>query len=341
VTRPANRTLLGTDEPLATRYDVALLDLDGVVYVGPDPVAGAAQALARVRTAGMRLAFITNNAARDPAEVAAHLSALGVPASADDVVTSSQAAATLISERCGNGSTVLVTGSAALRRAVESAGLRVVASADDRPDAVVQGYAPTLCYADLAEAALAVRNGAVWVATNADSTLPSSRGLLPGNGSLVAMVATATGRRPLVAGKPQLPLHAEGVRRSRAHHPLVVGDRLDTDIEGASAAGTDSLLVLTGVSTAHELVSAPPVQRPTYLAMDLSGLLDTAPHVVDEGRLVRCGQWSAHLGGAAGARVELDGGGPAIDGLRALLTAVWSARREDIDATGALRQLGF
>ncbi len=158
---------------------------------------------------------------------------------------------------------MLVTGSAALRSAVEGVGLRVVASSEDRPDAVVQGYSPDLRYADLAEAALAVRAGALWVATNTDSTLPSARGLLPGNGSLVALVATATGRRPIVAGKPQLPMHAEGVRRTGAKNPLVVGDRLDTDIEGANVADTDSLLVLTGVTAAADLVDAPVEHRPT------------------------------------------------------------------------------
>jgi glycerol 3-phosphatase-2 len=341
VTRPANRTLLATTDPLATRYDVGLLDLDGVVYVGPNPVAGAAAALARARAAGMRLAFVTNNASRDPEAVAAHLRELGVPADADEVVTSSQAAATLIRDRCGAGATVLVTGSDALRRAVESAGLRLVATADDRPAAVVQGYWPTLCYADLAETALAVRHGAVWVATNTDSTLPSARGLLPGNGSLVEMVATATERRPIVAGKPELPLHAEGVRRTGAKNPLVVGDRLDTDIEGANAADTDSLLVLTGVSTASDLVKAPPRQRPTYLAMDLSGLLDAQPEVVNDGSGARCGQWIATVTDTGPSNIKLDGDGPPIDGLRALLTAAWSAPHRDVDATKALKRAGF
>ena len=122
-----------------------------------------------------------------------------------------------------------------------------------------------------------MRSGAFWVATNADSTLPSRRGLLPGNGSLVAAVALATGQRPVVAGKPELPLHAEGVTRTHAKNPLVVGDRLDTDIEGAFAADTDCLLVLTGVTRAADLVDAPIQHRPTYLALDLAGLLEPQP----------------------------------------------------------------
>jgi HAD superfamily hydrolase (TIGR01450 family) len=345
VTRAAGRSLLGISTPLASTYDVALLDLDGVVYVGPDPIPSAAPALAMARAAGMRLAFVTNNASRDPAAVAAHLVALGVPADADEVVTSSQAAATVLVERLGAGASVLVTGSAALRTAVELVGLRVVPSSDDKPDAVVQGYSPDLRYADLAEAALAVRAGAFWVATNTDSTLPSARGLLPGNGSLVAAVAVATGRRPTVAGKPQLPMHAEGVRRTGAQNPLVVGDRLDTDIEGANVADTDSLLVLTGVTAAVDLVDAPVKHRPTFLALDLTGLVDTQPDVEPDGAGTRCGGWTAVAGQLDGrVAISVDGDGRPIDGLRALLTAAWAARdagAAGVDASDSLRRLGF
>jgi len=293
----------------------------------------------------MRLAFVTNNASRDPAAVAAHLVALGVPAVADEVVTSSQAAATVLAERLGVGASVLVTGSAALRSAVEGIGLRVVTSSDDRPDAVVQGYSPDLRYADLAEAALAVRAGAIWVATNTDSTLPSARGLLPGNGSLVALIATATGRRPIVAGKPELPMHAEGVRRTGAKNPLVVGDRLDTDIEGANVADTDSLLVLTGVTAAADLVDAPVEHRPTFIAADLMGLVDPQPDVEADGSATRCGGWTASAGHVDGrTAINVEGDGRAIDGLRAVLTTAWSARdagATEVDASDSLRQLGF
>jgi glycerol 3-phosphatase-2 len=344
VSRISPRVLVATNEPLTALYDVALLDLDGVVYIGPEPIPGAAAALAKARAAGMRLAFVTNNASRDPQTVAAHLVELGVPADASDVVTSSQAAAAVVAERCGAGATVLICGAPALRAAVEQAGLRVVASADDRPDAIVQGYSPDLRYADLAEATLAIRAGAFWVATNADSTLPSTRGLLPGNGALVAAVAIATGLRPLVAGKPELPLHAEGVERTGAKRPLVVGDRLDTDIEGAYAAATDSLLVLTGVTRPGDLIGAPVQHRPTYLAPDLVGLLEAQPEVTSDGTTARCGGWIARVSSSAGLNtIGLDGEGSAIDGLRALLRAAWSVadRGESVDAAQALSQLGF
>ena len=330
-------------QPLATRYDVALLDLDGVVYVGPQPVTGAAQALADARTAGMRLAFVTNNASRSPATVAAHLAELGIPAQDAEVVTSAQAAASVIRDRLGPAATVLVTGSPALRETVEAAGLRPVSSADDRPDAVVQGFWAQLCYQDLAEAAVAVRGGALWVATNVDATLPSPRGLLPGNGSLVGVVATASGHKPIVAGKPELPLHAEGVRRLDAKNPLVVGDRLDTDIEGANAAATDSLLVMTGVTTGVELLNASAEHRPTYLGRDLRALLAPQPEVAVSEQGATCGGWIARRGGAGKrGEVELVGQGEPLDGFRALLALSWvadDAAEELADAERVLARL--
>jgi glycerol 3-phosphatase-2 len=327
----------GTDRPLVELYDAALLDLDGVVYLGPEPVPGAAVALAQARRRGMRLAFVTNNASRDAASVAEHLTELGVPAAAPDVVMSSQAATRVLHEQLGSGASVLVTGSPALRSIVETAGFRTVESADDRPDGVVQGFFNGLSYADLVETVLAVRAGALWVATNVDSTLPSPRGLLPGNGSLVGLVSIATGRQPVVAGKPALPLHAEAVERTGAKHPLVVGDRLDTDIEGANAAATDSLLVLTGVTTPAELLAAAPGQRPTYLSADLSGLLEPHPFVEPAEGGFRCGGWTAKTDAG---RIEITGHGDAVDGLRLLATLCWTTQPVP-DTSAALAALGL
>jgi HAD superfamily hydrolase (TIGR01450 family) len=343
--------LRASAKPLAMTYDVGLLDLDGVVYVGPEPVAVAPQAIAKARAFGMRLAFVTNNASRDPATVAGHLASLGIPASPEEVVTSAQAAARLIVEIVGVGARVLVIGSPALRAIIENAGLQVVASSDERPDAVVQGFWSELCYGDLAEATLAVRSGALWVATNVDSTLPSSRGLLPGNGSLVGVIAMATGRKPRVAGKPALPLHAEGVRRTAAKRPLVIGDRLDTDIEGANLAGTDSLLVLTGVTTPAELLSAPPEHRPTYLSADLLGLFEPQPEVQADSAHAVCNGWVVRRDDDAVTVHHMEGGdmeggdtdGGALDGLRALLALSWlvdDAGEELVGADEALAKLG-
>ena len=353
---------------LAAGHDVALLDLDGVIYRGPDAVPGAAEALAAARDAGMRLAFVTNNASRSPSAIAAQLNRLGVPASAGDVVTSAQAAATLIAQRFPPGSPVLVAGAMGLRLALRERGLRPVSVAADRPVAVVQGYAPDMDYGLLAEAGVAVRDGAWYVATNADSTLPTPRGPQPGNGSLLQVIITATGVQPVVAGKPETPLHAESIARTGAQRPLVIGDRLDTDIEGAVRGGADSLLVLTGVSTAENVVLAPASRRPTYVAADLSGLLQPQPAVGPRGThqrendqhgndqhgnghphhtapaesvVIRCGGWQARRSPGESPGLELTGEGAWIDGLRALCAAAWSGEQVSEDAAApALKTLG-
>ena len=280
---PRGDGLRACGRPLSVQYDVALLDLDGVLYLGKEAIPHVAPALRAARSDGMRLAFVTNNAMRTPAEVAEHLAALGVPAGPDEVVTSSQAAAAMLSERLPAGAAVMVAGGRGLRQAVRAAGFSDVASADDDPAAVVQGLDPDITYQRLAEAALAVRRGALWVAANRDLTLPTPRGLLPGNGALVALVAAATGRTPEVAGKPEWALHAESIRRSHATRPLVVGDRLDTDIEAAVRWQTPSMLVLTGVTSPLDLLSAAPHRRPDYLADDLRGLIRTHPEVAPSG----------------------------------------------------------
>jgi glycerol 3-phosphatase-2 len=309
-------------DPLATVYDVALLDLDGVVYLAGVAIPGAAEALRKAEAAGMRLAYVTNNAFRTPAAVAALLTSLGVAATSQDVVTSAQAAARLLAERLPAGAPVLVVGGSGLRTALRERGLRPVSTAAERPQAVVQGFSPDVDYSLLAEGGLAVAAGALFVASNGDITIPSRRGLQPGNGALLRVIATATGVEPLVAGKPEPPLHRESVLRTGAKHPLVVGDRLDTDIEAAHRVGADSMLVLTGVTSPAEAVLAPPSQRPAYLAEDLSGLLEPHPSVTREDGTFGCGGWTAR---ANGNQLELDGDGERIDGLRALCAAAWSA----------------
>jgi HAD superfamily hydrolase (TIGR01450 family) len=316
------------DAPSAV-YDVALLDLDGVVYVGPDAVRGVPEALSAARTAGMRLGFVTNNAARTPEEVAAHLSELGVPAEADDVITSSQAAATVVAELLGPGASVLPVGGPGVAAALRAAGLTVVERAEDEPAAVVQGYGREVGWAQLAEAVVAVRNGARHVATNTDATIPSPRGPLPGNGAMVGVVSAITGRPPLVTGKPDPAMHAECVRRTGALRPLVVGDRLDTDIEGARRAGAASLLVLTGVTVPGTLLEARPEHRPDLLSLDAAGLLTPHPAVEGQGGTWRCGGWEARSGEGDDVLVltsagDDDSGDDGLDGLRALCVAHWS-----------------
>ncbi|TQC45545.1 HAD-IIA family hydrolase [Rhodococcus sp. WS4] len=271
-------------------YDALLLDLDGTLYQGPLEIPGAREALA---AGDQPLYYVTNNASRRPGEVAEHLTELGFAADESTVVTSSQTAARLLAENLAPGSPVLIVGTEALADEVRNVGLRPVRSFEDAPAAVVQGHSPTTDWAILAEATLAIRAGAVWVAANLDSTLPTERGLVLGNGSMVAALRTATSREPLVAGKPAAPLMEDAMRRSGCVRPLVVGDRLDTDIEGADNVGLDSLLVLTGVSTAADVLRAAPAQRPTYLATELDALNRPA----EESRIGEDSRWSVEFDG--------------------------------------------
>ena len=355
--------LRGCPHPLIEAYDTALLDLDGVVYLGGSGIPGAAEALHKAATS-MGLAYVTNNASRTPAAIGEQLAQMGVPVWPGSVITSAQAAARLLSERLPHGSPVLVIGGAGLRLAVRERGLRPVSTALDRPAAVVQGYQRHIDYLLLAEGTLAVAAGAIFVASNADSTLPSPRGKLPGNGALVQVIRVATGRDPIVAGKPEPSMHKEAMLRTGARRPLVVGDRLDTDIEGANRVDADSLLVLTGVSHPSDVVLAPPRRRPSYVAADLTGLLEPHPLPTGgQGEPLRCNGWQARWlsgnGGAGngedtagdqgtggdaghGPRIELTGSGDPIDALRVLCAACWSRDRVTADmVAAALRAVGL
>jgi len=332
----------GCDRPLAEAYDTALLDLDGVVYTGPRAVEHAVESLADAREAGMRLAYVTNNASRTPAAVAAHLTELGVPAAETDVVTSAQAAARLVAEKVPEGAAVLVVGGEGLVEALRERGLRAVRSLEDGPAAVVQGFAPEVGWKALAEASYAVARGLPWVASNTDLTIPTAGGTAPGNGTLVAAVRAATGVEPEVAGKPLPPMHRETVIRTGAKRPLVVGDRLDTDIEGAVNGGVDSLLVLTGVTTPAELLAAPEHRRPTYVAADLRSLLTPQPEVERRDGGYACGGWLARVEDGV-LRLDGQGGGDdPMDALRALCAAAWSsADPVGLDTRKALAELGL
>lgn len=275
----------------------------------------------------MRVAYVTNNASRSPATVAARLTGLGIPAVAEDVVTSAQAAAHRLATQVPAGAAVLVVGAQALADEVEGAGLRPVSSLGEAGGggvaAVVQGLSPDTCQRDLAEAAVALRAGAVWIVGNTDLTLPSPRGPLPGNGAFVAVLEMVTGRQPLVAGKPDPTLHRESVERVAARRPLVVGDRLDTDALGAARGGADCLLVLTGVTDRPALLHAPAGSRPTYVSTDLRGLHLAHPDVEVEGDTATCRGAVAHW---SGGRVRVEGDGD--DALRAE-AALWWACADD------------
>jgi HAD superfamily hydrolase (TIGR01450 family) len=328
-----------TTRPLCEAYDLAMLDLDGVVYIGGVAVEGAPDHLARARDQGLRIAFVTNNASRSPAEVAQHLGELGVDAAADDVVTSAQAAARLLAQEHGPGARIALLGADGLARALREEGLEPVAVGEESAVAVVSGYAPEVPWKDVMRAAVRIRDGLPWVASNTDMTIPTAYGVAPGHGVLVETLHRFTRVDPVVAGKPQRPLLDETIRRVGGRAPLMVGDRLDTDIEGAVAVGVDSLLVLTGVTGLDELVAAAKDGRPTYLAPDLGALVEPQPAPEREDDTWTLATWT--LGGwSAGApdgRVEVRGEGSAADWWRVVAEAAWDhldRSGEPVDTAG-------
>ncbi|MGH4024810.1 MAG: HAD-IIA family hydrolase [Pseudonocardiaceae bacterium] len=303
-------------------YDAVLLDLDGTVVRGSEPVPGASEVIDELRRGGVAVQFVTNNASRGPEQVAEHLTGLGVHIVADEVLTSGQAAVALLESQLPTGAAVLVVGTEALVAALRAVGLKPVTSAAERPVAVLQGHSPDTGWARLAEACLAIRSGAVWVACNVDRTLPTERGLLPGNGAMVAALQTATDRRPAVAGKPERPLLDTAMQRIGAQRPLVVGDRLDTDIAGACVAGLESLLVLSGVADAAALLAAAPEQRPIHVGADIRVLRES----LERTRIRPQPGWRADVDDDS---MLLHSDGTVADPLDALRTlcAVWWAER--------------
>jgi glycerol 3-phosphatase-2 len=318
--------LRASPEALWSAYDVAMLDLDGVVYIGPDAVPGAPEQLARAAEAGMHLAYVTNNASRTPGTVAEHLRRLGIPVDDGDVVTSAQAAARLLANQLGEGAPVFVIGGEGLEVALAEQGLKPVQDRDADPRAVVSGYSGQLRWSTVVTGALLVRDGLPWVASNTDMTVPTPHGPGPGNGVLVDVVARFADREPVVAGKPEPPLFEETLRRVGGTRPLVVGDRLDTDIEGANRTGYDSLLVMTGVTGLAELVGAPAEQRPTYVAPDLGGLARQHDEPAQSNGVVTCGWQAAVVDGA----LRVDGTGAPDAWWQVAATAGWA----HLDTTG-------
>jgi glycerol-1-phosphatase len=330
--------------PLVEAHDLVMFDLDGVVYVGGEAIDGVADAIDRVRGSGRHVAFVTNNASRTPDHVAAKLTDVGVAAEPGDVVTSAQAAARLLAEEHGEGARVLLLGGEGLRVALLEAGLVPV----EDPDGVValaSGYGPDVRWRDIMRASTLVRDGLPYVASNADLTIPTAYGLAPGHGVLVRTITGFAGVEATVAGKPERPLMQETVLRVGGDRPLMIGDRLDTDIEGAHAIDAPSLLVLTGVTWLEELAAAAPRLRPTYVSPTLAGLFE--PHPVPEvsGDAVQLGGWTASVDDGV---LTVQGEGSDADWWRVASTACWRhlddtgtpADVSDTTPPGPLRRLG-
>lgn len=280
------QTAIPAGAPLAG-HDALLCDLDGVIYAGPAAIPGAVEAIAAAQAAGIAVGFVTNNASRPVEAVAEHLRSLGVDTDAEHVFGSAKAGARLAAadaqERGVSAPTAMVIGAATLREEVLAAGFSLVeVSSEAQPDYVIQGFDPGLGWSDLAAAAFAIQRGARWVATNTDSTIPRAEGIAPGNGSLVAAVRNAVDIEPLVAGKPEPALMLLAAASLGAKRPMMVGDRLDTDVAGGNAAGFTSALVLTGVHTSADAAAAPEAQRPDVVVPSLAELL-TAPALTTAG----------------------------------------------------------
>ncbi len=236
---------------LVDDYRGVVLDIDGVLCHGYVPVAGAAETLTALRERGIGIALVTNNASRTPMQIAGWLSGLDIHVAPDEVMTSAAAAAAMIAP----GTRCLVIGMDGLRCALDQRG--AVRTEDPAgAEAVVVGLDLDLVWDDLRRATLALNDGARFVATNADATFPSSEGLWPGNGAVLAALTAATGRRPEVAGKPERALFDVAADRLGVAPLLMVGDRVETDIRGAAAVGWDTAVVLTGVTGAEEAAGA-------------------------------------------------------------------------------------
>lgn len=306
--------------------DLLLLDLDGVVYKGPAAIPHAVES---INSAAVRAAYLTNNAARTDAQVAEHLAALGLQVRASDVVTSPQAAMNLLAAHVPDGGRVLVVGGDGITTEIEKRGWQVVRTADADPHAVVQGFAPHVAWTDLAQASFALHKGIPWVATNMDWTIPVADGIAPGNGTLVSAVHTAVGRMPEVAGKPERPIFELAKQRFGAKNPLMIGDRLDTDIEGANKAKMKTLHVMTGIDTARQLISASKLRRPDFIVEDLREL-HTEYAVARETFEKSTGNTYFEVGTAAvrrsGNKIDLLRAGERhVDTVRAACLAVWTS----------------
>ena len=327
--------------PIIAQHDVAFFDLDGVIYLGPIAVPGAVQGIADVRAAGARVMYVTNNAARSARVVAEHLDSLGFVAGPDDLITSAQVAAGVLAETLTPGSLLLVAGTQNLVELIAESGFRTTDSADDAPDAVVQGYSPDIPWQLLDEAAIAVQRGATWYATNDDATRPTDRGLVAGLGAQVAVVGMVVRpKKPIVFGKPHAPMLDFAIEHTGAERPIFVGDRIDTDIMGANRAGMKSMLVFTGAHGKRDLLAAGPGDRPNYIGADLRALLEPARTATQEGHSWRCGAARAQL---HDGRIRLEGdlatGAGQFDALWALANLVWATDADPADALALLDRL--
>ncbi|HEU5062737.1 MAG TPA: HAD-IIA family hydrolase [Solirubrobacterales bacterium] len=258
--------------PLADRFDGFLIDLDGVVWIGREPVPGSAETLRALLEAGKRVVFVTNNPGKLPSAYAERLRELGVEVEPEQIVTAGMVVARLAGEAVGNGGGAFVIGAPALKEMVAAAGARVLEGEEaQEADAVVVSGHRGFDYGELLTAKRALDRGAALFATSHDPTMPFPGGEVPGTGAVLAAVETASGRRAEIAGKPERHLFEMAIEVVGDGRLAMVGDRVSSDIEGGRAAGLETVLVLSGTTSREQAEAAEP--PPDHVLESLSGLL--------------------------------------------------------------------
>ena len=304
------------------QFETLLLDLDGVIYEGNNKIVDAVESITTLSETGIKVGYVTNNSSRKPETIADQLRGFGLTLSAEKIISSAQAGVELLERMIPAGSKVLVVGGEGLRFEVVNAGFELVKLSDDKPAAVIQGFAPDVGWNDLAEASYSIQGGAKWVATNQDWTIPREKGLAPGNGTLVSAVHTAVGQLPVVAGKPERAIFETAMRKFATKSAIYVGDRLDTDVVGANKAGLGSGLVMTGVTTRKELLAAKADLRPKFILGTLKDLLSPYREPVKTKRGYKLGDAEVEL---LGEKVVVSFGDPAsLDALKAACLTIWN-----------------
>ncbi len=305
------------------KFETLLLDLDGVIYEGSRAIVDAVESITTLKAKGVQVGYVTNNASRTSDAIAKQLRDFGLELDSEDVITSAQAGALLLKDLAPTGSKVLVVGGEGLRSNVSLAGFEIVESSKDSPAAVIQGFDPSVGWKQLAEASYAIQNGAKWVATNQDWTIPREEGLAPGNGTLVSAVHTAVGQLPVVAGKPEKAIFEAALSHFGTSSAIYVGDRLDTDVLGANRAGIGSALVMTGVTTRKELLAAKPDSRPAYILETLKDLLASYHAPVKTKRGYKLGSAEVEL---LGQKVLVSFGDPrSLEALKCACLTIWDS----------------
>ena len=311
------------DKRIWNKYDLLLADLDGVIYEGANAIENAVETISQLGDQEIQIGYVTNNSSRKPETIVDQLSNFGIDCKPVEIISSGQTAVELLQTKIEAGAKVLVVGGEGLRARVAEAGFHLVESSDEKPKAVIQGFSPDVSWRDLAEASYSIQNGAVWVATNNDWTLPQERGLAPGNGTLVGAVHTAVGQLPIVAGKPEPAIFMTALNHFENKNAVFVGDRLDTDILGANRAGIDSALVLTGVSSRKDVLAAAVDERPSYIIETLKDLLKHYQEPLQTKHGWSCGKASVEL---LGDKVLVTEGDPySIEALRAACYVIWNS----------------